>query len=46
MPNVIDYLIEHDDARDRITKYIVYFWIVGGVTYSVSLLIARLFFWH
>jgi hypothetical protein len=46
MPNLIDYLIERDDVRHRILNYIVYFWVIGGVTYTVSLIIARIFFWH
>jgi hypothetical protein len=46
MPNLIDYLLENDDVRHRIRDYIFCFMIVGGVTYSVSLLTARLFFWH
>lgn len=45
MPNVIDYLLENDDVRDRILMYFMYFAIIGGSIYSVSLLIARLFFW-
>lgn len=44
MPNLVDYLLEREDVRHRIIKYIVYFWIVGGVSYT--LLTARLFFWH
>jgi hypothetical protein len=45
MPNLIDYLLENDDVRHRIMMYIAYFMIIGGATYSVSLIVARLFFW-
>jgi hypothetical protein len=45
MPNLIDYLLENDDVRRRIMMSLIYFMCIGGVTYSVSLLIARLFFW-
>jgi hypothetical protein len=45
MPNVIDYLLENDDVRDRIRMYLIYFMIIGGILYSVGLLTARLFFW-
>lgn len=45
MPNLIDYLLEHDDVRHRIMNYVIYFQIIGGTIFCVSLLIARLFFW-
>ena len=45
MPNLIDYLLENDDVRHRAMMYIAYFMFIGSGLYSVSLLIARLFFW-
>jgi hypothetical protein len=46
MPNLIDSLLENDDVRDRIRMRLIYFMIIGGAIYSISLLTARLFFWN
>jgi hypothetical protein len=44
MPNLIDYLLEHDDVRHRIRKYIGYFMIIGGTLFTVGTVIFWQFF--
>jgi hypothetical protein len=41
MPDLIDYVIEHPEVRNRITEAIIPFSIIGGTISSICMLLAR-----